>query len=258
MFRPRVRPCARSWGVACDCGDLCACENCCSHPKVRIPIVSAKSECAKFKPPRSADSQLVGQPSAFSVTSIEIKDLVNSSCCCSSIEKNTETSAAKATLRSAMEEHSSPGLPNTPSSEITQDSQEPTSVQTTSRRSSRRVRAAVHRSVPAPRPRSRWAGSDEDSDEDEDDDSQHESDEDEPEPKRRQMSRSSATKAHQCEYQGCSAVFTYAGDLTRHLLTHTGVKPFACEHQGCNKSFTRRWSMQRHMRDAHSVPIGSS
>jgi hypothetical protein len=43
-----------------------------------------------------------------------------------------------------------------------------------------------------------------------------------------------------CTWAGCVACFSQQGHLTTHMLTHTGVQPFVCNWVGCNKRFSRQ------------------
>ena len=47
----------------------------------------------------------------------------------------------------------------------------------------------------------------------------------------------------------CSKIMGSAGDVRRHILTHTGEKPFSCTL--CHISFTANGSLKRHMNTVH-------
>lgn len=46
----------------------------------------------------------------------------------------------------------------------------------------------------------------------------------------------------------CSKAYAQTGDLTRHLLTHSGLKPFKCSHDSCKYSFISSGDLKKHLR----------
>ncbi len=53
-------------------------------------------------------------------------------------------------------------------------------------------------------------------------------------------------RRHRCPEEGCSFSASYAKDMARHALTHSGEKPFACPH--CPKRFSRKDKVAVHVR----------
>uniref|UniRef100_A0A8C0KNP1 KLF transcription factor 8 n=1 Tax=Canis lupus dingo TaxID=286419 RepID=A0A8C0KNP1_CANLU len=53
-------------------------------------------------------------------------------------------------------------------------------------------------------------------------------------------------KPYKCTWDGCSWKFARSDELTRHFRKHTGIKPFQCT--GCNRSFSRSDHLSLHRR----------
>ena len=58
-------------------------------------------------------------------------------------------------------------------------------------------------------------------------------------------------KKHKCSHTDCGKAYSQPGHLTRHMLTHTGVKPYVCE--TCGTGFSRSDSLATHMRTHSGV-----
>ncbi|CAI7627106.1 unnamed protein product [Penicillium pancosmium] len=54
-------------------------------------------------------------------------------------------------------------------------------------------------------------------------------------------------RVHECEYPGCSKVFTRAEHRRRHELSHKNNKVYACTFEGCSKAFHRSDYLTQHL-----------
>eukprot|EP00300_Choanocystis_sp_HF-7_P040549 c7030_g1_i2.p1 GENE.c7030_g1_i2~~c7030_g1_i2.p1 ORF type:complete len:253 (+),score=8.71 c7030_g1_i2:178-936(+) len=250
VFRPRSRLCARSWGIACDCGDLCTCENCCDHPKVKPGGAFAKSDAADSESEQS-------QPQAPAIKSILKEDTLETNrpyCCCfvpemakQTRDEGTQTDESYLNFPPRVIVANAEALKTSEVEDLPQR-----------RHVSRRLRlrpavgrnrdSAATRIVTTEHGQSEWAGEHESSS---DTDGSHNDETEDPAPKRRPHSGFHGPKKHSCPHNNCRAAFINSGDLTRHILTHSGARPFVCCYKGCSKRFSRKWSMHRHMKDAH-------
>ena len=55
-------------------------------------------------------------------------------------------------------------------------------------------------------------------------------------------------KSHICKE--CGKQFNHAGNLRKHLLTHTGEKPYSCGF--CKREFAQSGNLKRHIASHHS------
>jgi hypothetical protein len=63
------------------------------------------------------------------------------------------------------------------------------------------------------------------------------------------MNELNITKRYRCTHGQCTKLFKRNEHLTRHILTHSGVKPFICSK--CPRDFSRLDALQRHQRAFH-------
>ena len=65
-------------------------------------------------------------------------------------------------------------------------------------------------------------------------------------PKRRRT-----RKRYICKFPGCDKDYSSSGHMTRHYITHQGIRPYVCKFTGCSKSFTRHDNLLSHNRTVH-------
>ena len=51
-----------------------------------------------------------------------------------------------------------------------------------------------------------------------------------------------------CMHEGCNYASDRSGNLTSHILTHTGKRPFKCTHEGCRYAAAQSSNLKQHMR----------